>query len=406
MRLDEDGLTTETQAEIRQDLIDRLEAQFGVNVKTKAESQLGQIINITTELDALTQQAAADVYRSFDPNGATYRALDARLALTGSVRSGAQRSWATGTLTATGACIIPDGSLIKNLSDDSLWELTSGDADFSSGPGTLPATFTAVEVGPYEANAGTSWEIVSVITGWDSFTNPTDDANIGRLREADGTARKRRLTELHAQGQGPLATIQGVVSKVEGVVGVRAYHNPATYPVDADGIPFKAFNVVVETTPSTPTTATEQAIYEAIWGAMTAGGQAYGTDYSGTVVDSEGVDQPVAFDVVSQVDIVLEIDLVTSTAEGTVTPNIEDIVAEQVLEVALADHKVPGRDVLTLDYQGIVHAMVEAGTISGVDGVNVRMAISPASPTAVTKIPIDIREKADFDSVNITVAEV
>jgi len=406
MRLDEDGLTTETQAEIREDLVARLEAQFGVNVKTKAASQLGQIINILTELDALTQQRGLAVYRSFDPNGATYRALDARLALTGSVRKGAKRSSVEGKLTFSDPHDdAPNGMLIKNTADASLWELTSGTIP-GNGAEVVDATFTAVDTGPKEANAGTTWEVVTVVAGLISFTNPTDDADIGRLREACGTARKRRLTELYAQGQGPLATIQGAVSKVEGVVSVRVYHNPSTDPVDSDGIPWKAFNVVVETTPSTPTTATRDAIFEAIWGAMGAGGEAYGTDYTGTVVDSEGVDQPVAFDVVDSVDIVLEIDLVTSTAEATVTPNITDVVAAKVLEVALADHKVPGRDVLALDYQGVVYDMLEAGEVSGVDGVTVRMAIDPASPAAVTKLAISIREKADFDSSHITVAEV
>ena len=406
MRLDEDGLTTETQAEIREDLVARLEAQFGVNVKTKAASQLGQIINILTELDALTQQRGLAVYRSFDPNGATYRALDARLALTGSVRKGAKRSSVEGKLTFSDPHDdAPNGMLIKNTADASLWELTSGTIP-GNGAEVVDATFTAVDTGPKEVNAGTTWEVVTVVAGLISFTNPTDDADIGRLREACGTARKRRLTELYAQGQGPLATIQGAVSKVEGVVSVRVYHNPSTDPVDSDGIPWKAFNVVVETTPSTPTTATRDAIFEAIWGAMGAGGEAYGTDYTGTVVDSEGVDQPVAFDVVDSVDIVLEIDLVTSTAEATVTPNITDVVAAKVLEVALADHKVPGRDVLALDYQGVVYDMLEAGEVSGVDGVTVRMAIDPASPAAVTKLAISIREKADFDSSHITVAEV
>ncbi len=405
MRLDDDGLTTETQAQIRQNLIDRLEAQFGVGVKTSAKSQLGQIINILSECDALTQQQAAAVYRSFDPNGAQNRALDARLALTGSVRDGAQRSSVAGLVASTLGCTVTNGAVIKNTTDDTLWELTNGPLTIAPG-GTKAAIFTALEAGPKEANAGTTWTMVTIIANWDNFTNPTDDATIGRLREPDGTARKRRLTELHAQGQGPLATIQGAVSKVTGVVSVRAYHNPATSPTDSDGIPFKAFNVVAETTPSTPTTTIKEAIFEAIWTAMTAGGEAYGTDYTGTVTDSEGVDQPVAFDVVTNKDIKLEVDLVTSTAEGAVTPNITDVVAAEILAVATADHTLGGRDVLALDYQGIVYDMIEAGEISGVDGVDVRMSLSPAAATAVTKLSIGIREKADFDSSNITVAEV
>jgi hypothetical protein len=244
------------------------------------------------------------------------------------------------------------------------------------------------------------------VAGLDSFTNPSDDATPGRNEEQDGPARTRRLRELHAQGQGPLATIAGVVSQVVGVVSVRVYHNPSVQPVDSDSIPFKGFNVVVETSPVVPTTAQQDAIFAAIWSAMGAGGQAYGTDFVGTIVDSEGTNQPVAFDTVAVLDIVLELDLVTSTSELAITPNIEQIVADKVLATANAEHEFPGRDVLALDYQGIVQTMVVAGEISGVDAVNVRMSVSPAAPTAVAKLSVGIREKSDFDSANITVAQV
>ena len=407
MRLDADGLTTETQEQIRELHAAAFKAIFGVNMKTNVDSQMGQLLTKLAETDALVQQAALALYRSIDPNGAPGRALDARLALTGSVRKGATRSSVAGLLSASQACVVPDGSLIRKTADGSLWELTSGDITFPAGDlSDQEGTFTALDSAPIVANAGTDWEVVTVIVGWDAFANPADDATVGRDREQDGPARRTRLLELYSQGQGPLAAITGAVSRVDGVVGVRTYHNPDTAPVDSDGIPFKAFNVVLETTPATPTVETRQAIADVIWSAMTAGGEAFGTDYAETVVDSEGTDQPIGFDLVSEQTILIEIDLVTSTAEASTTPNITDIVTAEVLATAVAEHGVPGRDVLALDYSGIVYAMLEAGTITGVDGVVVRLAIDPDAPAGVTKLDVGIREKADFDSTGVTVIEV
>lgn len=401
--LNETGLQTETQTEIRAKLVSRLKATFGVNLRTSTQSIMGQIVNILSEMMAYDQQTLLAVYRSFDPNGAMGAALDARLALTGNVRLGATHSTVEGFVELSGAETVPNGMRILNEDNGTLWELISGDIVGTTG--SYAATFQAVDTGPIEAAAGTTWSNVTVLANVVGFTNPTDDAEIGRDREPDGDARKRRLIELFSQGQGPLGAIRSVVSQVDGVVSVQVYHNPTTSPADSNSIPFKAFNVVVETSPAVPTSDMQTAIANAIWSAMGAGGYAYGTDYSVLILDGEGQLQTVSFDVVSVSNIKLAINLVTSTSENLITPNIEDVVAERILAVAQANHEQVGRDVRALDYKGIVYDMLAAGEISGVDDVSVQMSIAPAAVAAVAKISIGVRSKADFDSANITVTQ-
>lgn len=400
------GLSTQTQEEIVADLAARLRARFGQNLKTDLKSFTGQLILFFAELRATDQQTLLGVYQSFDPNGARGRSLDARLNIIGVLRKGETRSTVEGILTFSSGATVSNGHLIRNEDNGSLWELVDGPHEsLGAWPEEMAATYRAVEAGPTLANAGTLWTIVTPIAGLDSFTNPVDDAEVGRLVEADGDARRRRNVELYARGKGPLLAIAGRVSKVDGVVDVRVYENTKTYPVDADGIPFKAFNVVVETEPATPGAELQQAIHDAIWLGRGAGGQVYGTDYEGTVVDSEGVERLSAFDVVELVDVVLELDLVTSTSEDPVSPNLETVVAERVIEVAQADYEKTGRDVRALDFKGVVQAMLAAGEITGVDDVVVRMAIDPDSPTVVAKLAVSIRQRADFDSGNLTVAQ-
>jgi hypothetical protein len=402
------GLSTMTQAELVEELVVILRAAFGANLRVDAKSIMGQLVNIFSEGRAVDHQVLLAVYRSFDPNGAIGAALDARCALTGTIRKGATNSVVTGTLTWTGAGTINPGALIRNTDNDTLWSLTSGPHSVVGAGTTSNVEFTAVATGPILANSGTTWANVTTVIGLaiPGFTNPSDDAEPGRDQETDAELRQRRLSELFARAQGPLAAIQAVVSRVSGVLSCRVYHNPSTFPVDSDGIPHKAFNVVLENNPTTPTSDQQQAIGLAIWSATGAGGESYGTDYSVVIVDSEGQNQTVRFDTVDVQDVVLEIDLVTSSSADPITPNIEDVVAERILEVAQASHESVGRDVRALDYQGIVYDMLAAGTISGVDGVTVRMAVSPGSPAAVAKLLIGIREKADFDSGNLTVAQV
>jgi hypothetical protein len=405
--LDENGLQTQTQTEIKAELIALLLAKFGVNLNVTTESFFGQLSNILSEVRALDEQALLALYRSLDPNAAIGRALDARAALTGSLRQGATNSVVDGVLTFGSAGTMNNGDLIHNDDNDTLWELTDG-PHTSAGPWPedIAAQFTAVETGPISAQAGTTWSLVTAVSGLTGFTNPTDDAEVGRNQESDGDFRKRRLVELYAAGTGPLVAITARVSRVDGVLFARTYHNPDTLPVDSYGIPFKAFNVLVETNPPTPGADLQQAIFDAIWLAMGAGGQAFGTDFSGTSVDSEGTPQPVAFDTVDVVDIEIEIDLTTSTSEDPITPNLATIVRDEVAAAAQADLERVGRDVRALDIEGIVHDLLQAGTISGVDDVVVRMNISPGVATAVPKLSIGIRQKPDFDSGNITVTLV
>jgi uncharacterized phage protein gp47/JayE len=403
LELTPDGLSTQTQAELVADLASRLRAAFGNNLNTSADSIMGQLVNIESELDALNQQVLLAVYRSFDPNSATGVALDARAALTGSIRKGATSSVVNGTLTFSGAGTMVDGDLIQNDDNTTQWELTNGP---HTGPGAFAAVFAAVDTGPILANAGTTWSLITGVPGLDSFANPTDDATLGRNQEADPDFRIRRQEELFAQNIGGLAAIRGNVSQVEGVTTARVYHNPLGPGDDADGIPFKAFNVVVETDPTPPSSDLQQDIADAIFASMGAGGQAYGTDFTKTVADVEGTSHSVSFDIITTKDVFVAITLDTTGTEEIISPNLADVVAAEVLEVATSDFTGIGKDVLEYRIKGIVSDLAASGEITGVVTVTVELSEVALVGPFIDPVPIGIRQRADFDSVNIGVTVV
>lgn len=402
-----DGLSTQTQDEVFDETTAKLRATFGNNLNTATDSIMGQWVNIFSEFMALAQQQALSVWQSFDPNNAKGVSLDQRAALTGSIRDPVEFSSVAGNLLFAGPGTANNGDVLQNDDNQSQWEVTGGPY-VSAGPWpeTIPATLQALDPGAVIANAGTNWSAVTAIPGIDTppFENPTDDANLGRLEESDPDFRTRRQVELYSQNIGGLLAISAVVSKVDGVSDVRTYHNPATDPVDANGIPFKAFNVVVDTQPSPPGAALQQSIADAIFSALGVGGEAYGTDFNLVVVDAEGQPQPdIRFDMVSLKDVYAVITLDTTGTEEPISPNLADVVEAQVLEVANRDFTGIGQDTLEYKVKGIVSDLAASGQISGVVTVTVQLSEVGLGGPFIDPVPVGIRERADFDSANLSV---
>lgn len=406
LQLTTSGLETQTQEEIVAELSAKIRATFGNNTNTNPSSIMGQLINIVSEFRALDQQVLLSVYRSFDPNSAIGVALDRLAALTGSVRKGATRSVVEGLLTFSGAGTVNDGDIIENADTGSQWQAFGGPY-VAAGPGDIPASFESVDFGPVLANAGTTWSLVTIVPNLVGFANPVDDAALGRTQETDPDFRVRRQVELYSQNVGGLAAIRSTVSRVEGVETVRVYHNPQTQPVDADGIPFKAFNVVVETQPTPPPAALQQSIADAIFSATGAGGEAFGTDYNLTVTDVEGNPQPnIRFDLVDQIPIFVNITANTIGTEQPISTNLGQVIADEVLARARADFSDIGRNQLGFEYVGIVFDLQNSGEISGVVSVTVELSRVSAAGPFVDPVEIDVRERPRFESSQISVTVI
>jgi hypothetical protein len=399
------GLSTQTQAEIVDELTAKIRATFGNNTNTSTASIMGQLVNIVAEFRALDQQILLAVYRRFDPNSAVGVALDALAALTGSVRKGATVSVVDVVFEFSGPGIVNDGDLFQNDDTSTQWVATGGPYTDTGGPypEDVPGTLAAVDPGPLIANSPTAWSLITVNPALAGVTNPVDDANPGQLQETDVDFRLRRQIELFGGNVGGLAAIRAVVSRVDGVTSVRVYHNPATPGFDADGIPFKAFNVVVETNPSPPGVPLQETIADSILNSLGAGGEAFGTDFPLTRSDSEGVLQPVAFDLIDVVDVFAKITVDTTGTEQVISTNLAAVVAEAVLEKAQEDFSGIGQNQLGFQYSAIVSDLQESGEITGVVSVLVELSRVAIVGPFVDPVEIGIRERPDFDAVNILV---
>jgi hypothetical protein len=401
------GLLTQTQQEIVDELVAKLRSVFGNNINTTPESIMGQLVNIVSEFRSVDQQVLLAVYRSFDPNSALGVALDRLANLTGTVRKGATSSTVDIVIDFNAIGVVNNGDIFQNDDNGSQWVIINSPG-LPVGPGDVPGQLEAVDTGPVLANALTNWSLITANPDIDGITNPGDDADLGRDLEPDPDFRVRRQIELFARNLGPLAAIRGVVSKVNGVETVKVYHNPSEAPVGTEtfnlDIPFKAFNVLVETNPSPPGAVLQQTIADAIWSAMGAGGEAFGTDFNLTVTDDEGQPQnDIRFDLVTEVEIYINVDIDTTGTEQAVSANMADVVQAAVLEAGQNLYNAIGRNQLTFEYASVVAALQNSGEISGAVTVAVEISRIGAGGPFADPVEIAIRERPIFDAPRIVV---
>ncbi len=397
------GLSTQTEAEIRAEILATLRATFGNNLNAQTETIVGQLINIFAEFRAKDQQAALAVWRQQNPDTATGVGLDNVASITGTVRDGAKASTVDGQAEFNQAGTISNGDLFENLDNSTTWQVINGPYSDTGGPypESVDVQLQAVETGPTLAQAGTNWAKVTANAAVTAFTNALDDADVGSDAESAPDLRAKRKVELFSQGQGPRAAIKAAVSKISRVTSVQVYHNPSTQPVDVNGVPFKAFWVVVETNPSPPPVDLQQEIFDRILSVTGAGGEAYGDTYNGTAVDIEGQTQPVGFDIIDQVPIYINIALSTAGTEQKISDNLVEVVEAAALDAAQTYYADIGRNQLAFEYEALVGDLQRAGQISGVTGVTVTLSrTAQGGPFAD---PVDIRpnERPVFDSPRI-----
>ncbi len=303
----------------------------------------------------------------------------------------------------TDLTVIGNGSQVRLIQTQTVWEVVGGPYTIGDvTPGEIAGTIQAVDTGPIAAIASGPllWALITQITGWDTVET-SEDADLGADQESNKLLKQRRIVELSSPGQGPLAAISANISDIDGVNRVRTYHNPNVNPVDSDGIPFKAFNVVVETTPNPPDADLIAETALDIWNSLGAGGEAHGTDHVTTITDSEGNTQPIAFDLLSEVDLHVRVTATTSTSEEPQVPNLETTIRDGLLIALRDDHEDVGQDARPWQIVGEIQAL----GLTGIDELIVEVSDDGAS-WQMTTFAIGIRERADWDSTRFVFVEL
>jgi uncharacterized phage protein gp47/JayE len=433
------GLDLETFDDLTTTINQELQAAFGQSFDVSPDSPEGQIVAIFAERLSLLWELAEAIYASQDPDVAEGVSLDALGALTGALRLEALQSTSLLVFVGTNATLVLLGTVLS-VTDTGLrfaldanativtltaWAITTayvvGDlrqnvgniysctiAGTSAGAGPGPtgtgtaivdvtvtwrfvavgtaavaSAVTAELFGPTIAAAGTLTVIETPIGGLTSVSNPLD-ALIGRDEETDPDYRLRRELLLRNTGKATLEAIRAGVLTVAGVIECVVFEN-ITLTTDVDGVPGKAFEVVVSG-------GLDQDIREAVWNLKPVGIESHGT-VSGTITDSQGFLHTIEFSRPTVVDIHVRYDV---TIDALAFP-VDGVAQIKQACVDYGDALSIGEDVI---FSGVSCVPFH---IPGVLDVVLTRTGTSGPPLGIINIVIATRQKADFDTSRVTV---
>ena len=454
-----EGFVPKPQTVIKEELDSVYKSTFGAQLGSEpdgsipADSVAGQRIGLHAERMAELWEIGQALSSSFDPDGATGRALDILCAITGTVRNQERRTTGAVALTGDPATVVPAGATVSipvvgtrfdvdanaTLVALSAWTVNTayalGDrvkngvsparvyqamaagtsALVGSGPsgtgsaiadatvtwsyvgdGTaaIDATITAQVPGPFAALTGQITSIESPVSGWLSVRNMSD-ALVGAYVETDASLRNRRQAELAGRGNGPVPAIRADILRIgqgtaNAVLDCIVFEN-YTDIVDVNGIPPHSFEAVV-------LGGLDADIRQVIFDTKPVGIRPHG-GVTGTVTDSTGISHIIKFTRPTVYSIWIEID-VTYNAATWPLDGVAQVNAAILAALTPANGYTLGKDVTVWG----IGAGVDV--VPGVLNVTaIRLGTAPA-PVGTADIPIGIREVALFDSARILVTAV
>lgn len=374
------GLTTSgfspmRLADVFDQLADDLRGEWGQNIRTDDRSVIGQLLGVIAERLGDLWAEGENVYASAYLDGATGSALDDLVALAALTRRLAAYSVVELTLAGDEATVITVDSVIRDEETLERWVILE-EATITGG--TATTTARPERTGPVVALAGTSWEIVTPISGWDTATNALD-AELGRDVESDASLRERFGLTMRAGGGSSFEAIRAALLRLDDVTEAVVIENE-TIVEDEDGRPPKSFECVVRG-------GDDQEIVDSIWFGKPAGIETYGSE-TGTAVDSAGDSHEINWSRPTTRDIWMVV-------EYEPQPGFEEDGEDQILEAILdyASTFTIGKDVVPFEF-------VQHIEVPNILTLIIRVGFV-ADPPDDEPLEIARTELADFDSSRI-----
>ena len=379
------GFVPKTIDDILDELREDFATRFGTNFDTDERSPDGIKLAAYAEREAAVWALAQTIYDAFDPANAEDDQLDGVCRITGTIREGADYSTMTVRCYGTAGTVLPVGRVVS-VSDTGVRFVSLAEAEIEAvtSDDFVDVVFQAEETGALPCASG-AVTIETPVAGWDSAVNLAD-AELGQDRENDTDLRVRRETEMRTAANAALEAIRTrVLTLVDQVDACVVFEN-TTDATDGDGLPPHSVEVVV----LLGSGADDEDVRAAVFAAVGGGIKAYGSN-EGTVEDSAGVDQPVAFSEAEEIDIWVECDI---TYDEDEYPETGDQQVEDAL-LTYGSTYTMGRDVQSSrllmalkDIPGILEAEVTVGE-----------TIYAGDPS----VTITARQIASFDSGRIAV---
>lgn len=235
---------------------------------TDPETPAGQLVD--SETAAIRQKDAeiAFLANQFNPMTASGKWQDALGKIYFLTRKSAINSSAECVCTGIAGTEITAGSAIRTNDDDTQWILK--ESVTIGADGTCTGVFECQNQGSVEAGANTLVNIVNVVAGWDSVTNP-QAAIVGQLEETQAAFEARRYKSVALNARGTCDAVYAQVAQCDDVISTYVVDNKTGANKVIDDYTLKPHSVYVAVLGGN-----NQDIAQAIYDSLSAG-----CDYNG-----------------------------------------------------------------------------------------------------------------------------
>jgi hypothetical protein len=252
------GYVVPAESAILTGVLADINTAFGGNLNTtNLSSPQGQLASSEAAIIGNTNNIFLFLTNQFDPAYASGRYQDALARLYFLNRNGAQPTVVQAVCSGGYNVPIPTGAQAQ-AADGNIYTCTAGGTIPIGGSITLP--FACNVVGPISCPAGTLNTIYQAIPGWDSITNPTAGV-VGQATESTTQFEQRRQATVAANSVNAVASIQGALLSVPGILSAYITENATSSPVTVGGTTLAANSLYVAVSGS----AAPSAIANAIW---------------------------------------------------------------------------------------------------------------------------------------------
>lgn len=370
----------------------QLPEYFGADIDLSEYGEVGIFNQLFAKALTDTWEDLEDLYYSMFIDTAEGVSLDRVVALGGLSRREASKADVVISISGTNTTLVPEGFIVQTA--NALQFGTIEDVTIAASGCTVTARALVAGLSGITA-ANTITEIVNPLAGVDNVNNNSASTG-GKEIESDSDLRYRYKNR-NSTGTSSVNAILAALYENENITIAKVNENDTDGVVD--GLPAHSVQVIVGGT------ATSTEIAEAIFSAKPAGIATYGS-VSVNVADASGDIHTINYDVVTDVFINVIVEI-TSDSEWVSTN--ETLIKTAVVK---AIGGVDTIDTISTEYSGmeigedvrVWKIIAEFDDITGIDDTPViKIAFSPTTPTASTKLAIAEDEKARCDTANVTV---
>jgi uncharacterized phage protein gp47/JayE len=368
------------------ELVDQHKSTYGDDADLNPESPDGEWLTKEAQARNDAEQIALTLYNMNAPAGAVGTALSRLVQLNGISRKSAQFSTVNITLGGVASTVIPIDSLFDNPDDPDLPPFKTAAAYTIGGGGTVSGQGICTKAGPYNVGPGKLTRPLTVISGWNTVTNPVDAAP-GRFVESDPILRVRRAESVAMPSQSMLDGLRAALNNLDGVDDVVVYENRKGY-VDEKGHPPHSIHVIIDG-------GIAADIANAIWVKSGQGVTQVGAQ-SLVITDAQGEPQQMQWDLPGSVDVYITVQLSRTPTTNDVS-QIKAALVSYGQETSRIGENVPWGDLFS---------PINALEITGGPGLpsitSLKLGSAP-TPTLQQDLVVAFNERPHYDATRVLV---